>query len=87
MVRVDRHRRALPLYHDNYCERARRIQELAAPLSGLHLVANYLGGVSVRDRLACAMQAADTVLANAGRPSAASRRGYGHVSATSPLQT
>lgn len=87
MVRVDRHRRALPLYHDNYCERARRIRELAAPLSGLHLVANYLGGVSVRDRLACAMQAVDTVLANVGRPSAASRRGYGHVSATSPLQT
>lgn len=87
MVRVDRHRRALPLYHDNYCERARRIRELAAPLSGLHLVANYLGGVSVRDRLACAMQAVDTVLATVGRPSAASRRGYGHVSATSPLQT
>jgi oxygen-dependent protoporphyrinogen oxidase len=87
MVRVDRHRRALPLYHDNYCERARRIRELAAPLSGLHLVANYLGGVSVRDRLACAMQAADTVLATVGRPSAASRRVYGHVSATSPLQT
>jgi len=87
MVRVDRHRRALPLYHDNYCERARRIRELAAPLSGLHLVANYLGGVSVRDRLACAMQAADTVLATVGRPSAAGRRGYGHVGATSPLQT
>jgi oxygen-dependent protoporphyrinogen oxidase len=87
MVRVDRHRRALPLYHDNYCERARRIRELAAPLSGLHLVANYLGGVSVRDRLACAMQAADTVVATVGRPSAASGPGYGHVSATSPLQT
>ena len=87
MVRVDRHRRSLPLYHDNYCERARRIRELAAPLSGLHLVANYLGGVSVRDRLACAMQAADKVLATVDRPSAASRRGYGHVSATSPLQT
>ncbi len=86
MVRVDRHRRALPLYHDNYCERARRIRELAAPLSGLHLVANYLGGVSVRDRLACAMQAADTVLATVGRPSAPSRRGYRHVNATSPLQ-
>ena len=86
MVRVDRHRRALPLYHDNYCERARRIRELAAPLPGLHLVANYLGGVSVRDRLACAMQAVDTVMATVGRPSAASRRGYGHVSATSPLQ-
>ena len=87
MVRVDRHRRSLPMYHDNYCERARRIRELAAPLSGLHLVANYLGGVSVRDRLACAMQAADKVLATVDRPSAASRRGYGHVSATSPLQT
>jgi oxygen-dependent protoporphyrinogen oxidase len=86
MVRVDRHRRALPLYHDNYCERVRRIRELAAPLSGLHLVANYIGGVSVRDRLACAMQAVDTVLATVGRPSAAIIRGYGHVSATSPIQ-
>lgn len=87
MVRVDRHRRSLPLYHDNYCERARRIRELAVPLSGLHLVANYLGGVSVRDRLACAMQAADKVLATVDRPSAVSRRGHGYVSATSPLQT
>jgi len=87
MVRVDRHRRALPLYHDNYCERARRIRELVAPLSGLHLVANYLGGVSVRDRLACAMQAADTVLTTVGRPSDAKTRGYGYVGGTSPLQT
>jgi oxygen-dependent protoporphyrinogen oxidase len=87
MVRVDRHRRALPLYHDNYCERVRRIRELAAPLSGLHLVANYLGGVSVRDRLACGMQAAETVLAAVDRPSAAGRRGYGRVGTTSPLQT
>ena len=87
MVRVDRHRRALPLYHDNYCERARRIRELVAPLSGLHLVANYLGGVSLRDRLACAMQAADTVLTTVGRPSDAKTRGYGYVGDTSPLRT
>jgi oxygen-dependent protoporphyrinogen oxidase len=90
MVRVDRHRRALPLYHGNYCERARRIRALAAPLSGLHLVANYLGGVSVRDRLACAMQAADTVLAAVGRSSPATRRGYGHGGvplATTPIKS
>ncbi len=86
MVRIDRHRRALPLYHGNYCERVRRIRELAAPLSGLHLVANYLGGVSVRDRLACAMQAADTILAAVRRPSCVASPGYRHVGTGSPLR-
>jgi oxygen-dependent protoporphyrinogen oxidase len=66
MVRVDRHVRALPLYHGDYCGRMQRLQQLLAPLPGLHIVANYLGGVAVRDRLACAMQTA-TLLVEAAR--------------------
>lgn len=52
MVRIDRHQRALPQYHGRYAARLQAIEERVARLRGLHLDANYLGGVSVRDRLA-----------------------------------
>jgi oxygen-dependent protoporphyrinogen oxidase len=87
MVRVDRHRRALPLYHGNYCGRVQRIREVAAPLAGLHIVGNYMGGVSVRDRLACAMQAAETILAVARRASSARKAGHRYAETTFPLQS
>ncbi len=51
MVRVDRHPRALPLYHGDYYRLCREINDHATRLGGLQLAANYLGGVSVRDRL------------------------------------
>jgi len=58
MVRIDRHHRALPLYHGNYYGRMRTITDCLQHLPGLHLEANYRGGVSVRDRIACACIAA-----------------------------
>jgi protoporphyrinogen/coproporphyrinogen III oxidase len=72
MIRVDRHSRALPLYHRDYCGRTERLQQLLGTLPGLHIVANYLGGVAVRDRLACAMQTATQVVKMARRPTSTS---------------
>ena len=53
MVRVDRHRRGLPLYHGAYQGRMRAIDECLARLPGLSLAANYRDGISVRDRIVC----------------------------------
>lgn len=50
-VRLDRHERALPLYHGDYAARTRRIREQVERLPGVHIAANYLDGVSVRERL------------------------------------
>ncbi len=52
MVRIDRHRQALPLYHGAYQARMQSIAMQLKNHPGLHLEANYKGGVSVRDRLA-----------------------------------
>ncbi|MFZ9039481.1 MAG: protoporphyrinogen oxidase [Gammaproteobacteria bacterium] len=51
MLHVARHRRALPLYHDDYSRRLAAIGERLEFLPGVHLGANYIGGVSVRDRI------------------------------------
>ncbi len=51
MVRIDRHRNALPLYHGAYPARMDAIETSLRRLPGLHLAANYRGGVSVRDRI------------------------------------
>ena len=53
MVRVDRHRRGLPLYHGAYQGRMQAIDERVARLPGLCLAANYQDGVSIRDRIVC----------------------------------
>jgi len=58
MLRIDRHHRALPLYHGNYYGRMKTLADRLQHLPGLHLEANYRGGVSVRDRIACACIAA-----------------------------
>ena len=52
MVRIDRHNQALPVYHGAYQGRVQAIESQMKLLPGLHLEANYIGGVSVRDRLA-----------------------------------
>lgn len=54
LLQFELHERGLPLYHGRYAERLRSIDERLARLRGLHLVGNYKGGVSVRDRLLCA---------------------------------
>ena len=61
MVRIDRHHRALPLYHGNYHRRMRAVTDRLRQIPGLHLEANYRGGVSIRDRIACAYIAAKQI--------------------------
>jgi len=72
MLHVDRHVHALPLYHGDYFARMQRLQQLLATLPGLHIVANYVGGVAVRDRLACAMQTATQIVEAVRRPASTS---------------
>lgn len=73
MLRIDRHHRALPLYHGNYYGRMKTLTDRLQQIPGLHLEANYRGGVSVRDRIACAHVAAKRV-ANELAPSLRSSR-------------
>lgn len=51
MVRINRHVQALPLYHGAYRARLQAITKQLQRLPGLHVEANYQGGVSVRDRI------------------------------------
>jgi len=51
MFYIDRHSSALPLYHGAYSLRLAAIDRRLASLPGLHLEANYKGGISVRDRI------------------------------------
>lgn len=62
MVRIDRHREALPLYHGAYQARMGAIASRLQHAPGLHLEAGYRGGVSVRDRLACGHAVASRIL-------------------------
>ncbi|MBI3149113.1 MAG: protoporphyrinogen oxidase [Betaproteobacteria bacterium] len=74
MVRVDRQREALPLYHGAY---QRRMQSIAARLKeipGLHLEASYREGVSVRDRLLRGHVVAKHILASQPWPESAPGR-------------
>lgn len=52
MVRIDRHRSAMPMYHGRYYGRMRAVSACLHHLPGLQLEASYRGGVSVRDRIA-----------------------------------
>lgn len=62
MLHIETHARALPLYHGAYSRRLAAIDGRLAMLPGLHLEANYRGGVSVRDRMLCADRAASRIL-------------------------
>ncbi len=62
MVRIDRHREALPAYHGAYQARMQAITARLQHIPGLHLEANYRGGVSVRDRLARGHAVANHIL-------------------------
>ena len=63
MVRIDRHQEALPMYHGAYQTRMQGIASRLKENPGLHLEANYRGGVSVRDRLARGHAVAKHILA------------------------
>ncbi len=52
-VWIDRHASGLPLYHGAYASRVRALAERLRHWPGLHLAANYAGGVSVRERIVC----------------------------------
>jgi protoporphyrinogen oxidase len=69
MVRIDRHQEALPLYHGAYQARMQAITTRLQQIPGLHLEANYRGGVSVRDRLACGHAVANRILESRRWPS------------------
>ena len=62
MVRIDRHQEALPSYHGAYQARMQAITARLQHIPGLHLEANYRGGVSVRDRMACGHAVANRIL-------------------------
>jgi len=62
MVHIDRHLEALPLYHGAYHERMQAITNRLHYVPGLHLEANYRGGVSVRDRIARGQAVANKIL-------------------------
>jgi oxygen-dependent protoporphyrinogen oxidase len=74
MVRIDRHNRALPLYHGNYHARMRAVTDRLAQIPGLHLEANYRGGVSVRDPIACGYMAAQRIAEELATSSRSSRK-------------
>jgi oxygen-dependent protoporphyrinogen oxidase len=61
MVHIDRHQQGLPLYHGAYPARIRAINERLRFSPGLHLEANYRGGISIRDRILCAYQAVERI--------------------------
>jgi len=62
MLHVVRHSSGLPLYHGAYSRRLAAIGDRLSLFPGLHLEANYKGGVSVRDRILCAEKAAFRIL-------------------------
>lgn len=74
MVRIDRHCKALPLYHGAYQARMQAISARLQHIPGLHLEANYRGGVSVRDRLACGHAVANHILGARQWPSVERKR-------------
>ena len=62
MLHITRHPKGLPLYHGAYSRRLAAIDARLSLLPGLHLEANYKGGVSVRDRILCAEKVAVRIL-------------------------
>lgn len=64
MGRVDKHSRALPLYHGNYHQILMTIKEQLNNLPGLHIEANYKGGVSIRDRIVSAEKTAQNIISH-----------------------
>jgi len=58
-AKVNNHPQALPLYHGEYTLRQQAIKEQLTLMPDLYLQANYLGGVSIRDRIVCARDLAN----------------------------
>ncbi len=62
-AKVNTHAQALPLYHGEYALRQQMIKQQLISLPNLYLQANYLGGVSIRDRIVCARSLAKQLTA------------------------
>jgi oxygen-dependent protoporphyrinogen oxidase len=56
MLRIDRHDKALPLYHGAHQARSLQIKQCLQQFPGLYIEGNFVGGVSVRDRIAKARE-------------------------------
>jgi len=54
MTKVDKHYLGLPIYHGQYHKLRANISRQLAAHPGLHIQANYIDGVSVRDRISAA---------------------------------
>ncbi len=61
MVHFDQHKQGLPLYHGAYPARMEEINKRLRLSPGLHLVANYRGGISIRDRILCAYETVERI--------------------------
>jgi len=61
-VNLIRHESALPQYVESYHARTMAIRDHLDRHASLHLSANYIGGVAVRDRIECARQCATAIL-------------------------
>lgn len=62
-INVQRHHQGLPLYHGQYRARLAQIASRIQAMPGLQLNANYIGGVSVRERIYQGRRAAHAIAA------------------------
>ncbi len=62
MVRVARHRSAIPQLVIGHLERMADVRRRLERLPGLHLAGNYLRGVGIKDAVASGLDAAETIL-------------------------
>lgn len=69
-AKVDQHAQALPLYHGHYMQRQQQIQQCLRQHTGLYLQGNYIGGVSIRDRIIQAEKLAQVILSKTASHSA-----------------
>jgi len=60
--KIDRHQQALPLYQQEHMQLMRHISRAESQLDGLHLLGNYRGGVSIRDRIAQGTELAQAII-------------------------
>ena len=72
LVDICRHKAAIPQYHQGHTEKIARIRGAVGRVPGLHLVGNYLEGVSLNDCVRVAARVADEVAQEAN-----SHRGVG----------
>jgi len=60
--KIDRHQQALPLYQNKHLKIMDNISQIEQQINGLHLLGNYRGGVSIRDRIIKGTELAHTII-------------------------